>query len=53
MRPRANYEKLGPVIWTAPTVTRMDPPYVAGERARLDGWLDYLSGTRCWSNAQD
>jgi len=45
MRRDANYDKLGPVIWTAPTVTRIDPPYVAGERARLDGWLDYQRAT--------
>jgi uncharacterized damage-inducible protein DinB len=31
----------GPMTWTAPEVTRTDPPDVAGERAALDGWLDY------------
>jgi uncharacterized damage-inducible protein DinB len=31
----------GPMTWTAPEVTRTDPPEVSGERAALDGWLDY------------
>jgi uncharacterized damage-inducible protein DinB len=31
--------------WTAPTVTRINPPYVADERTRLDSWLDYQRGT--------
>ncbi len=29
------------MAWTAPDVSRADPPYVADERAMLDGWLDY------------
>ncbi len=29
------------VTWTAPEQTRADPPTVAGERAALDGWLDF------------
>lgn len=27
--------------WTAPTVTRIDEPFVAPERQMLDGWLDW------------
>jgi len=33
------------VTWTAPEVARVDPPTVAGERAALDGWLDYHRST--------
>jgi len=29
------------MTWTAPEVTRTEPPTVAGERAALDAWLDY------------
>lgn len=29
------------MVWKAPEVTRNDPPRVAGERAALEGWLDY------------
>jgi hypothetical protein len=31
--------------WTAPEVSRTDPPLVAGERESLDGWLDYHRAT--------
>ncbi len=33
------------VTWTAPEVTRTDPPNVAGEREALDGWLDFHRST--------
>jgi hypothetical protein len=33
------------VTWTAPKVTRTDPPPVAGEREALDGWLDFHRST--------
>ncbi|HYK30451.1 MAG TPA: DinB family protein [Streptosporangiaceae bacterium] len=32
-------------IWTAPSVTRVDEPLVAGERAVLDGFLDWYRAT--------
>ena len=31
--------------WTAPSVERVEPPYVADERSRLDSWLDYHRAT--------
>jgi hypothetical protein len=34
-----------PVTWTAPEVTRTDPPDTAAEREALEGWLDYHRGT--------
>ena len=34
-----------PVTWTAPEVTRHDPPCVAGERESLDSWLDFHRST--------
>jgi Protein of unknown function (DUF664) len=33
------------VTWTAPEITRADPPTVAGERASLESWLDYHRAT--------
>jgi len=33
------------VTWIAPEVERLEPPYVAGERERLDGWLDFQRAT--------
>jgi uncharacterized damage-inducible protein DinB len=27
--------------WTAPQISRQSPPYVAGERQMLEGWLDF------------
>jgi uncharacterized damage-inducible protein DinB len=30
------------------TVNRIDPPYVADERAMLDAWLDYHRDTLAW-----
>jgi uncharacterized damage-inducible protein DinB len=29
------------MTWTAPEVSRTEPPTVAGERAALEGWLDF------------
>jgi hypothetical protein len=31
--------------WTAPVVERHDPPRTSGERAALEGWLDYHRAT--------
>jgi len=33
------------VTWTAPEVTRPEPPLVAGERETLDAWLDFHRDT--------
>jgi len=33
------------MTWIAPEVQRSTPPYVAGERQRLDGWLDFQRAT--------
>jgi uncharacterized damage-inducible protein DinB len=33
------------VTWTAPEVSRPDPPAVAGEREALDSWLDFHRST--------
>jgi uncharacterized damage-inducible protein DinB len=33
------------MTWIAPEVQRNTPPYVAGERQRLDGWLDFQRAT--------
>jgi hypothetical protein len=39
------------VTWTAPEVTRTDPPNVADERSALQGWLDYHRQTLRWKCA--
>jgi len=36
------------MTWTAPDVTRCEPPDVAGERSALQGWLDYHRATLLW-----
>jgi len=33
------------MTWTAPDVSRTEPPEVAGEREALQGWLDYHRAT--------
>ena len=33
------------MTWIAPETTRTDPPEVAGERAAVQGWLDYHRAT--------
>jgi hypothetical protein len=33
------------MTWTAPEVTRPEPPLVAGERGSLDAWLDWQRDT--------
>jgi uncharacterized damage-inducible protein DinB len=33
------------MTWTAPDIERPRPPYVAGERLRLDSWLDFQRAT--------
>ena len=33
------------MTWIAPDAERVEPPYVAGERVRLDAWLDYHRAT--------
>jgi uncharacterized damage-inducible protein DinB len=39
------------VTWTAPEVTRTEPPSVADERPALQGWLDYHRQTLLWKCA--
>ena len=39
------------MTWTAPEVTRTEPPNVAGERQALQGWLDYHRQTLVWKCA--
>ena len=34
--------------WTAPEVTRTDPPFVNGERESLEAWLEYHRQTLLW-----
>ena len=36
------------MTWTAPEVTRTEPPLVNGERESLDAWLDYHRQTLLW-----
>ena len=33
------------MAWIAPAAERMNPPYLADERARLDSWLDFQRAT--------
>jgi uncharacterized damage-inducible protein DinB len=33
------------MTWTAPEITRTDPPYLGDERTMLDGWLDHHRDT--------
>ncbi len=37
--------------WVAPDVVRNDPPEISGERAALQGWLDYHRATLLWKCA--
>ena len=39
------------MTWTAPEVTRTDPPNVANERTALQGWLDFHRATLQWKCA--
>src|SRR5215472_4252381 len=39
---------MGGMTWTAPDVIRAEPPYVADERASLQGWLDFHRQTLLW-----
>ena len=39
------------MTWTAPEIVRNEPPEVAGERAALQGWLDYHRATLLWKCA--
>jgi len=39
------------MTWIAPEVVRNEPPEVAGERAALQGWLDYHRATLLWKCA--
>ena len=41
----------GPVIWTAPEVSRPDPPQAASERATLEGYLEFHRATLPWKCA--
>lgn len=38
-RPGAGHD--GRMTWTAPSITRTDPPPMGGERTMLDAWLDH------------
>jgi hypothetical protein len=33
------------MTWTAPDVPRVNPPYIADERTRLDSWLEFHRAT--------
>jgi len=37
--------------WVAPEVTRIEEPFIAGERSMLEGWLDYHRTTLLWKCA--
>jgi hypothetical protein len=39
--PRRDDDAMTTTDWTAPSVERTNPAYVAGEREMLDAWLDY------------
>jgi uncharacterized damage-inducible protein DinB len=39
------------MTWIAPDVVRNEPPEVSGERAALQGWLDYHRATLLWKCA--
>lgn len=39
------------VTWTAPEVTRTEPPHIADDRTALQGWLDYHRATLRWKCA--
>ncbi len=39
------------MTWTAPEVTRIEPPNIAHERTALQGWLDYHRATLRWKCA--
>jgi len=39
------------MTWTAPKITRDDPPLIAGERPMLDAWLDFHRQTLLWKCA--
>jgi hypothetical protein len=39
------HEIIAVMTWTAPDVSRVNPPLVADERTRLDGWLDFQRAT--------
>jgi hypothetical protein len=39
------------MTWTAPEMTREEPPRVADERAMLDAWLDFHRQTLLWKCA--
>jgi Protein of unknown function (DUF664) len=39
------------VSWIAPQVTRIDEPFVAGERAMLEGFLEWQRATLLWKCA--
>jgi len=41
----------GPVIWTAPEVSRPDPPQAASERDTLEGYLEFHRATLPWKCA--
>jgi Protein of unknown function (DUF664) len=41
----------GGMTWTAPGISRPDPPMIADERTMLEAWLDYHRATLLWKCA--
>lgn len=39
------------MTWVAPEITRIEEPFIAGERSMLEGWLDYHRTTLLWKCA--
>jgi hypothetical protein len=39
------------MTWVAPEITRIEEPFVAGERSMLEGWLDFHRTTLLWKCA--
>ena len=39
------------MAWVAPEITRIEEPFIAGERSMLEGWLDYHRTTLLWKCA--
>jgi hypothetical protein len=39
------------MTWVAPEITRIEEPFIAGERSMLAGWLDFHRTTLLWKCA--
>jgi hypothetical protein len=39
------------MTWTAPGISRQDPPFATDERTMLESWLDYHRATLLWKCA--